>query len=116
MLSTKGPKCAELKFQLGEYLFIIGLIPILCKEFLNASRWYFVGPPPALRARLSPFHTKKALASKWYTPGAWGLRPVGRYKIWLREGLTLEEITFLVGHTIYTFASIPEMQSSQAVF
>ena len=23
------------------------VIAIRCKEFLNASRWYFVGPPPA---------------------------------------------------------------------
>jgi hypothetical protein len=74
------------------------------------------GRPPAGRARLSPLHIKKALASKWYNPGAWRLRPVGRYKIWLREGLTLEEITFSVGHTIYTFASIPEMQSSHERF
>jgi hypothetical protein len=74
------------------------------------------GGQPAGRARPSPLHIKKALASKWYNPGPWRLRPVGRYKIWLREGLTLEEITFSVGHTTYTFASIPEMQSSHERF
>ena len=28
-----------------------GLIPVRCKEFLSASRWYFVGPPPAFGGR-----------------------------------------------------------------
>jgi hypothetical protein len=29
----------------------LGIIPIRCREFLNASRWYFVGPPPAFGGR-----------------------------------------------------------------
>ncbi len=32
-------------------------IPTLCKEFLNASRWYFVGPPPAEGGRALPLFT-----------------------------------------------------------
>jgi hypothetical protein len=71
---------------------------------------------PQQWARLSLLYTKKALTSKWYNLGAWRLRAIGQYKIWLREGLTLEEITFSVGHTIHTFASIPEMQSSHERF
>jgi len=26
-------------------------MPVQCKEFLNARRWYFVGPPPAFGGR-----------------------------------------------------------------
>jgi hypothetical protein len=70
----------------------------------------------AVRARPSLLHIKKALASKWYNPEARRMRPVGRYKIWPKDGLTLEEMTFSVGHTIYTFASIPEMHSSHERF
>jgi hypothetical protein len=49
-------------------------------------------------------------------PEAWRLHAAGRYKIWLKEGLVLERVTFSVGHTPYTFVSIPEMQSSHERF
>jgi probable rRNA maturation factor len=49
----------------------------------------------------------------YYRPdlGGWRLRPAGRYKIWLREGLALEGVTFSIGHIAYTFVAIPEMQA-----
>jgi len=43
--------------------------------------------------------------------GAWRLRPAGRYKAWLREGLVLEGETSPIGHIAYTFVSLPEIQT-----
>jgi hypothetical protein len=50
------------------------VIPIRCKEFLNASRWYFVGPPPAqgggqpagLAAAKTSLFIQKVFDRKWY--------------------------------------------------
>jgi hypothetical protein len=40
------------------------MIPIRCKEFLNVSRWYFVGPPPAKGGR-------RPNAAAAASPGGW---------------------------------------------
>jgi hypothetical protein len=42
------------------------VIPILCKEFLNASRWYFVGPPPAFGGRRP--HAEAAASPQGWPP------------------------------------------------
>jgi hypothetical protein len=43
-----------------------GLIPVRCKEFLNASWWYCVGPPPAFGGRRP--HAEAAASPQGWPP------------------------------------------------
>jgi hypothetical protein len=43
-----------------------GLIPALCKEFLNVSWWYFMWPPPAFGGRRP--HAEAAASPQGWPP------------------------------------------------
>jgi len=52
-----------------------GYIPIRCKEFLNASWWYFVGPPPAFGGR-RPHAEAAASPQGWPPPKPFSIQKV----------------------------------------
>ena len=56
-----------------------GIVPARCKEFLNASWWYFVGPPPAFGGR-RPRAEAAASPQGWPPPLAAPLQGAERPK------------------------------------
>ena len=63
---------------------IRSLTPIPCKEFLNASRWYFVGPPPAFGGG-RPRAEAAASPAGWPPPQPHKIPPTPIQKLGIRE-------------------------------